>query len=73
MPLKRHPVLLLLEVIRIKRRLTLRGLLISTLRRLTLQRLTLRGLLISTLRRLLISAIHLRTRCRLRQLNADMT
>ena len=37
MPLKRHPVLLLLEVIRIIRRLTLRGLLISTLRRLTLR------------------------------------
>ena len=71
MPLKRHPVLLLLEVIRIKRRLTLRGLLISTLRRLTLQRLTLR--LETTLWRLLISAIHLRTRCRLRHLNADMT
>ena len=66
MPLKRHPVLLLLEVIRIIRRLTLRGLLISTLRRLTLR-------LETTLRRLLISAIHLRTRCRLRQLNADMT
>ena len=66
MPLKRHPVLLLLEVIRIIRRLTLRGLLISTLRRLTLR-------LETTLRRLLISAIHLRTRCRLGQLNADMT
>ncbi len=71
MPLKRHPVLLLLEVIRIKRRLTLRRLLISTLRGLTLRlETTLRRL---ALKRLLISAIHLRTRCRLRHLNADMT